>query len=82
MKVYEFEDIKKRIRPRLLKRDQNLRHLKNAPYIDIKRRNLILVFYVDLGIINGINMGFCISNEHIRDWHITIKELIDAVSAD
>ena len=78
MDVYDFEYIKKKIRPLLLRRDESLRSVKKVPYIDITQHNLVLVFYVELGKVNNINLGFCVSNKHLQTWNISVDELIDA----
>lgn len=78
MDVYDFEDIKTKIRPVLLRRDESLRSVKKVPYIDIIQHNLLLVFYVELGKVNNISLGFCVSNKHLQMWNITIDELIEA----
>ena len=76
---YEFDDIKTRIRMKLLKRDVNPNIMKTAPFIDAIDDNLLIVFYVDLGNVNGVNIGFYINNEHLRLWHISKKEVIESL---
>lgn len=74
---YEFDDIKTRIRMKLLKRDVNPNIMKTAPFIDAIDDNLLIAFYVDLGNVNGVNIGFYINNEHLRLWHISKTEVIE-----
>lgn len=74
---YEFDDIKTKIRMKLLKRDINLGIMKTAPFIDAIDDNLLIVFYVDLGNVNRVNIGFYINNEHLRLWHISKKDVIE-----
>ncbi len=79
MDVYEFQDIRTKIRPRLLRRDKNKDCIKKVPYIDITDENLLVVFYVELGVVNNIDIGFYISNKHLRMWNITRQQLIKEV---
>lgn len=74
---YEFDDIKTRIKMKLLRRDVNLNIMEIAPFIDAVEDNLLIVFYVDLGYVNRVNIGFYISNEHLRVWHISKKDVIE-----
>lgn len=74
---YEFDDIKTRIKTKLLRRDINLNVMGIAPFIEAANDNLLIVFYVDLGVINSVNIGFYINNEHLRLWHISKKDIID-----
>lgn len=74
---YDFDDIKARIRTKLIKRDDNINIMRIAPFIDAVDDNLLIVFYVDLGQINQVNLGFYINNEHLRLWHISKKDIID-----
>ena len=53
---YEFDDIKTRIKAKLLRRDDNLNIMDVAPFIDAAEDNLLIVFYVDLGYVNNIEM--------------------------
>ncbi len=76
---YEFDDIKTRIKIKLLQRDDNLNIMQIAPFIEAIEDNLLIVFYVDLGKINHVNIGFYISNEHLRLWHITKREVIETL---
>ena len=74
---YEFDDIKTKIRIKLIKRDVNLNIMSIAPFIDAINDNLLIVFYVDLGMVNSVNVGFYINNEHLRLWHISKKDVIE-----
>ena len=74
---YDFDDIKARIRTKLIKRDDNINIMRIAPFIDAIDDNLLIVFYVDLGQVNHINLGFYINNEHLRLWHISKNDIID-----
>ena len=79
MDVYEFEDIKSKIRPRLLKKDSHCVHIKKVPYIDTTGESILVVFYVELGKVNNIDIGFYISNKHLKMWNVTIQELLDEI---
>ena len=73
---YEFNDIKTRIKAKLLRRDDNLNIMDVAPFIDAAEDNLLIVFYVDLGYVNKVNIGFYINNEHLRIWRISKNDVI------
>lgn len=73
---YEFDDIKTRIRMKLLRRDVNLNIIGIAPFIEVVEDNILIVFYVDLGYVNRVNIGFYINNEHLKVWQLSKKDVI------
>ena len=79
MDVYEFEDIRASIRPRLIKRDSCQVQIKKVPYIGTVSEKLLVVFYVELGRVNNMDIGFYISNKHLKMWNISMQELLDSV---
>lgn len=82
MDVYEFEDIRAKIRPRLINKDSCQVQIKKVPYIGTISENLLVVFYVELGKVNNINIGFYITNKHLKMWNVTMQELLDEVVID
>ena len=38
---------------------------------------MILVFYVGVGMVNGVEMGFYITNEHLELWDMTAMDLFE-----
>ena len=79
MDVYDFQDIKARVRLRLIKADSSMVQIKKVPYMNIEHKNLRLVFYVELGRVQNVDIGFYISNKHLKMWNISIEQLLECV---
>lgn len=74
--LYDYTDIKKHLIPQAVRLQQYGFLEKSVPCIKIPKLNMMVIFYVDLGNINGTNIRFLISNFHLRKWKVSRKRMI------
>ncbi len=74
--IYEYEDIRKNIELRIIRKCSD--ELVNMmPCIEFGALDMLLVFYVRLGVISDVEIGFYINNDHLTLWDMTAMKLFE-----
>lgn len=75
--IYEYDDIRERVELRLVRNNDNDELMNTMPCVDFGQLNALLVFYVRLGVVNGVELGFYITNDHMKLWDISAMKLFE-----
>ena len=75
--IHKYDDIRERVELRLVKGFEDKGIMEQIPCVEFNGMGMILVFYVGVGMVNGVEMGFYITNEHLELWDMTAMDLFE-----
>ncbi len=74
--LYDYIDIEKCLVPQAVRLNPCRLSKINIPCIKLFDLNMLVVFYAELGEVNGIHIRFLVNNSHLRMWKVSRKKLI------
>ena len=76
-KICEYQEIREKVELRLTRKFEDKKLMEQMPCVDFGEMGMLLVFYVRLGVINGVEIGFYINNNHLELWDMSAMELFE-----